>query len=151
MDKIAYEYLDIHTGAAPSPLDTAHTADRIARHRRGGWCFQLCGAFASLLTSLGFDVSMHRATVRHSPDEVGAGPPVESSRAALDELNHLAVLVHFDRGTPEASSYLADVGLGDYAFSAMRLEDGPYEEPPFRYAIERTGYGWRFRECTTVC
>ena len=33
----------------------------------------------------------------------------------------------------------------------MRLEHGPYEEPPFRYAIERTSYGWRFRESTTVC
>lgn len=145
VDRVAYEDLDIHLGRAPSSLDPEHTASRIALEGRGGYCFQLGGAFASLLTSLGFIVSMHRASVRNTLGEDGAGPPVEGSPEALQELNHLAVVVRFssqDGGTDRL--YLADVGLGDGPCQAMPLEEGRFDDGYFQYSIERIACGWRF-------
>ena len=45
VDRVAYENLDIHMGRPPDSLEPAHTAARIAGGR-GGYCFQLGGAFA---------------------------------------------------------------------------------------------------------
>ena len=148
VDRVAYEDLDIHLGRPPSSLEPEHTAARVALDGRGGYCFQLGGAFASLLASLGFDVSMHRATVRNALSDVGAGPPVESSPEALEELNHLAVVVHFQtNGSDHDASeelYLADVGLGDGPCRAVPLIEGRYDEASFEYKVEATASGWRF-------
>ena len=140
IERVTYEYLDIPMGVPPSSLDPRHTASRVAYQQRGGWCFQLCGAFASLLTTLGFRVTMHRATVRHSPDDNGAGAPVAHSPAALAQLNHLAVCVHLKEGR-----FLADVGLGDYAHGALKLEAGEAIAQPFKYAVEETEFGFRLQ------
>lgn len=140
IEKVSYEYLDIPMGLPPSSIDPRETARRIAYQDRGGWCFQLCGAFASLLTSLGFTVTMHRATVRHSPGDDGAGAPVEHNPAALAELNHLAVCVHLAK-----AQYLADVGLGDYVHGVLKLEPGEVVAEPFRYAVEKTDFGFRLQ------
>ena len=138
VDRVAYENLDIHMGRPADSLEPAHTAARIAHGGRGGYCFQLGGAFASLLASLGFEVSVHRATVRDDPAEMGAGPPVADSPEALAELNHLAVVVHFADGL-----WLADVGLGDGPSKAVRLADShTHSEPPFSYKVEQQPYGW---------
>lgn len=50
--------------------------------RRGGYCFVLVDAFAALLTSLGFVVSLHTAGVGESP------------LAAEKWGNHIVLLVH---------------------------------------------------------
>ena len=95
---------------------------------------------ASLLASLGFEVSVHRATVRDDPAEMGAGPPVADSPEALAELNHLAVVVHL-----AGQLWLADVGLGDGPSKAVRLADShTHSEPPFSYKVEQQPHGWRF-------
>ena len=59
---------------------------------RGGWCFELNGAFGALLQSLGFRVDLVGAKVL-----LGTEPPVP---------DHLALIVHLDR------RYLVDVGFG---------------------------------------
>ena len=145
VDRVAYENLDIHMGRPPDSLEPAHTADRIARGGRGGYCFQLGGAFASLLASLGFEVSVHRATVRDDPAEMGAGPPVADSPEALAELNHLAVVVRLVGADGAEGLWLADVGLGDGPSKAVRLADShTHSEPPFSYKVEQQPHGWRF-------
>ena len=144
VDRVAYEDLDIHLGRPPSSLDPEQTASRIALEGRGGYCFQMGGAFASLLVSLGFDVSMHRATVRNALDEDGAGPPIAESAEALEELNHLAVVVRLHSKDAAHDLYLADVGLGDGPCQAVPLTHGSFGDGNFVYKMEATDYGWRF-------
>ena len=144
VDRIAYEDLDIHLARSLSSLQPRETAACVALEGRGGYCFQLGGAFASLLATLGFDVFVHRATVRNSLEDEGAGPPLLSNPAGVLELNHLAVIVRFERAHGADLLYLADVGLGDGPSSPVPLIEGPYDESPFSYAIEKKPWGWRF-------
>ena len=85
---------------------------------RGGWCFELNGAFGALLRSLGFRVDLVGAKVL-----LGTEPPVA---------DHLALIVHLDR------RYLVDVGFGvsftrplDLGSSEVAVEDhGRYRLVP---------------------
>src|SRR3989442_6922162 len=54
---IPFENLDIHLHK-PIILNEAALYDKIVKHRRGGFCYELNGSFASLLKKLGFKVSM---------------------------------------------------------------------------------------------
>lgn len=93
-----------HLGAVP--FENLHVFHRrgVAVHEawsvtkvlegRGGWCFELNGAFSALLTALGFRVDRLAATVLFDPE-----PPAEP--------DHLTLLVHLDH------RYLVDVGFGD--------------------------------------
>ena len=71
---------------------------------RGGWCFELNGAFATLLEELGFAVQWLGATVL-------LGEP-------SGEPDHLTIRVDLDR------PYLVDVGFGDSFMRPLPL-DGP--------------------------
>lgn len=62
VERVPYENLDIHLGR-PTGIDAAGCVDRIVRGR-GGYCFHLNGAFAALLTALGYEVALHRAGCR---------------------------------------------------------------------------------------
>ena len=71
---------------------------KIVARGRGGWCFELNGAFASLLEALGYQVTRFAATVL-LPTSTGSGPsPIPT---------HLTLQVDLDR------PYLVDVGFGD--------------------------------------
>ena len=99
-DFIAYENLGMHQAEPPSlpPLDPLASATRICEGRRGGYCFLLVDAYAALLTTLGFTVSLHVGGV-------GEDPLPENKWG-----NHVVLLVH---GLPEADYFVSDVGLGD--------------------------------------
>jgi N-hydroxyarylamine O-acetyltransferase len=73
-------------------VDTAWSIPKVLSGR-GGWCFELNGAFASLLSEIGFTV-----------DRVPAS--VLLSEASSDGADHLALIVHLDQ------PYLVDVGFG---------------------------------------
>jgi N-hydroxyarylamine O-acetyltransferase len=68
---------------------------KIVELRRGGFCYELNGAFAALLRAIGFQVTLLSARV---PRENGGDGP---------EFDHLALRIDLDR------SWLADVGFGD--------------------------------------
>jgi len=53
---VPYENLDILAGI-PLKLDTESLYEKIVVRRRGGYCFELNGAFGALLRGLGFDVT----------------------------------------------------------------------------------------------
>ena len=125
IDRVAYEDFDIHLGLPPSSLDPLDTAARIARHHRGGYCFQLNGALASLLATLGFQARMYRATVRSAG--VDGGPPLEADTGSIAELNHAVIVVSGLIDCPD-QQYVADAGLGDGPSSPIRLAAG--EEMP---------------------
>ena len=59
---VPFENLSIHL-AEPVSLDERDLIDKIVRRRRGGFCYELNGAFALLLEALGAQVSRVAARV----------------------------------------------------------------------------------------
>ena len=59
---VPFENLDIHLGRSII-LDTDAIVGKIVDDRRGGFCYELNGAFAALLASLGYSVTLHEARV----------------------------------------------------------------------------------------
>jgi len=82
---VPFENLSIHL-AEPISLAPADLLDKIVVRGRGGFCYELNGAFALLLEALGAQVRRVAARV-HSQD--GLGPPFD----------HLALVV----GLPDGS------------------------------------------------
>jgi len=91
---IPFENLDIHLHK-PIILNEAALYDKIVKHRRGGFCYELNGSFASLLKKLGFKVSMLSARVARKGG--GFSP----------DFDHMTLLVQLKE------PWLADVGFGD--------------------------------------
>lgn len=73
--------------------DDQWTYDKVVRQGRGGWCFEVNGAFAQLLEDLGFEVRrLAAAVLLAGPNEV---------------VDHLTLEVTLDQ------PYLVEVGFGD--------------------------------------
>jgi N-hydroxyarylamine O-acetyltransferase len=101
---VPFENLSIHLGE-PIVLEEAVLVDKLVERHRGGFCYELNGAFAALLAALGYQVTLLGARV-HTPD--GLGPPFD----------HLALRV--DTDTTE--SWLVDVGFGSFSHRPLRLD-----------------------------
>src|SRR5690348_5106627 len=67
---IPFENLDIHI-QRPIILSEAAFYNKIIKHRRGGFCYELNGSFAALLTKLGFNVSMLSSRVERKGGSFG--------------------------------------------------------------------------------
>lgn len=104
------------------PVSTAieWSVPKIVEEGRGGWCFELNGAFAALLSGLGFSVKRLAATVLHgSPSQIPT---------------HLTVEVGLDR------PYLVDVGFGDSFIRPLPLDSpGPHDGGTGAYAFAVDG------------
>lgn len=87
-------------------LDREAFIRKIVQDRRGGFCYELNGAFAALLEALGFDVTLLSGRV---PTAQGTPGP---------EYDHLALRVDLDE------PWLADVGFGDSFLDPLRLKVG---------------------------
>jgi N-hydroxyarylamine O-acetyltransferase len=123
---VPFENLDIGL-SRPIVLDEEMIFDKIVRRRRGGFCYELNGLFATLLRSLGFRVTLLSAAVRRSgANEPSFGP----------EFDHLALRVDLDE------PWLTDVGFGDGFLHPLQLAteveqiDGGRERPIVRSAPE---------------
>lgn len=101
---VPFENLSIHYGE-PIVLDEEALFDKVVRRRRGGFCYELNGLFATLLHALGFNVAMLSAGVVNVAGEVSP------------EFDHMTLLVHLDQ------SWLADVGFGDLFREPLLLEE----------------------------
>ncbi len=77
----------------PVSTSAAWSIDKIVNGGRGGWCFELNGAFGELLSALGFNVI-----------RLGAAVLLDGPNTMID---HLALEVGLDR------PYLVDVGFGN--------------------------------------
>ena len=94
---VPFENLGIHLGEE-IVLDEDLLVDKIVNRGRGGFCYELNGAFAALLKALGYDVQLLSAKVFND----GAyGPPFD----------HLALRV---------GDALVDVGITDIAAERAR-------------------------------
>jgi len=91
---VPFENLDIPL-RTPIRLELELLYDKIVTRRRGGFCYELNGLFAALLTTLGFNVQMLSARVRR--EDGGFGP----------EFDHMLLKVQLE------GPWLADVGFGD--------------------------------------
>ncbi len=120
---IPFENLDIHLGRRIILSDSAFH-EKIIRRHRGGFCYELNGSFAALLTSLGFDVRMLSARV------------ARKSGSFNPEFDHMALLVKLkDR-------WLVDVGFGDSFREPKRLDfEGPQTDDGRVYRISRGAGG----------
>ena len=111
-----FENLDIWLGRKIT-CDLDRFFHKIVRLRRGGFCYELNGAFAALLREVGFQVTLLSARVAR---EDGSASP---------EFDHMALRVDLDE------PWLADVGFGDSFLEPLRLIP----------EIEQEQYGQRFR------
>lgn len=133
-ERVPYETMWIHGGERWT-TDPHAAAHRIARERRGGYCYHLNGAFGLLLRSLGYEVRRHCGGV-HGPDG-----PTEDARG-----NHLVLSVDAlpSDDNPTGRWYL-DVGLGDALHEPIPLRPGTFRQGAFTLVIEQVdagGTGW---------
>jgi N-hydroxyarylamine O-acetyltransferase len=99
---VPFENLDIGLGRE-IVLDPERFVEKIVSRRRGGFCYELNGAFAALLAALGFRVTLLSARVA---DEQGI---------TSQEFDHLTLRVDLEE------PWLADVGFGDNFLEPLRL------------------------------
>jgi N-hydroxyarylamine O-acetyltransferase len=107
---VPFENLSIHLGE-PITLDPDLLVEKIVERRRGGFCYELNGAFASLLDALGYDVALLAARVI---TPTGLGPPYD----------HMCLRVDLDE------PWLADVGFGKFATRPLRLSSRDEQQDP---------------------
>jgi len=122
---VPFENLSIHLGE-PIVLNQADLVTKVVGRRRGGFCYELNGAFAGLLTALGFTVSLLSARVFGADQR--PGPPFD----------HLTLRVDL------AEPWLVDVGFGRFAMAPLRLSSAEDQADPsgtFRVADSPSGHG----------
>jgi N-hydroxyarylamine O-acetyltransferase len=102
---VPFENLDIALGRKILCDENAFIR-KIVERRRGGFCYELNGAFAGLLRAIGFQVTLLSARV---PREDGSDSP---------EFDHLALRIDLDE------PWLADVGFGDSFLDPLELVSG---------------------------
>ncbi len=110
---VPFENLSIHLGQ-PISLTDADLLSKIVAQRRGGFCYELNGAFGLLLEALGFEVQRVAARVYGAG---GLGPPFD----------HMALVV---RPADGSGPWLADVGFGAHSTHPLLLEDGGEQRDP---------------------
>jgi len=119
---VPFENLSIHLGE-PIVLDEAAVVDKLVDRRRGGFCYELNGAFALLLRALGYDVSLLAARVF---DHDALSPPFD----------HLVLRVTL------TSPWLVDVGFGDHSLGPLAVDDpGPQQDPAGVFEVTETPGG----------
>src|SRR2546421_2817515 len=111
---VPFENLSIHL-AEPISLDEGDLVDKIVRRRRGGFCYELNGAFALLLEALGARVS--RVAARVYGEAGRLSPPFD----------HLALIVRLADGS---GPWLADVGFGSHSDYPLLLEARDDQDDP---------------------
>src|SRR5690348_807964 len=110
---VPFENLSIHLGE-PIRLAEPDLLDKVIGRRRGGFCYELNGAFAFLLSALGFEVERVAARVYGG---TSLGPPFD----------HMALVV---RAADGSGPWLADVGFGSHSTYPLLLDDSAEQPDP---------------------
>ncbi|MFF8030864.1 arylamine N-acetyltransferase [Streptomyces sp. NPDC016626] len=120
---VPFENLSIHLGEE-IVLDEKRLVDKVVRARRGGFCYELNGAFGALLAALGYDVTLLAARV------YGAG-----GRPGIP-YDHLALRVR----TVDGGDRLADVGFGSHFHLPLVFgERGEQKDPGGVFRVAEAG------------
>jgi N-hydroxyarylamine O-acetyltransferase len=123
LENVPFENLDIWR-SRPILMDENSFIRKIVEENRGGFCYELNGAFAALLRALGFGVTLISARVANASGEMSP------------EFDHLALRIDLDE------AWLADVGFGDLFADPLLLQSGTEQQQDvntFRIS-ERSGF-----------
>ncbi|WP_240434982.1 arylamine N-acetyltransferase [Streptomyces sp. YIM 130001] len=121
---VPFENLSIHLGEDIVLTDEALVAKIVDRHR-GGFCYELNGAFAALLRSLGYRVTLLQARVYDEHGELGI------------PYDHLALRVDTADGV-----WLADVGFGAHSLYPLAFDEpGDQKDPGGVFRIAQASNG----------
>lgn len=101
LSAVAFENLDVYAGREVR-TDLEWSLAKVVERGRGGWCFEVNGAFSGLLEQLGFPVKRLLATVLLQPSS--------------EVPSHMTLEVNLDQ------PYLVDVGFGDSFIRPLILE-----------------------------
>ncbi|MDI3406387.1 arylamine N-acetyltransferase family protein [Streptomyces cavernicola] len=116
---VPFENLSIHLGE-DIVLEREALVAKIVDARRGGFCYELNGAFGALLSALGYEVTLLQARVYG--DEGRLGIPYD----------HMALRVEAQGGP-----LLVDVGFGAHSHYPLELENrGEQHDPGGVFRIE---------------
>ncbi|MET7942289.1 arylamine N-acetyltransferase [Streptomyces sp. NPDC005302] len=120
---VPFENLSIHLGEE-IVLDEKRLLDKLVGARRGGFCYELNGAFGALLSSLGFDVTLLAARVYG--DDGKPGIPYD----------HLALRVR----TVDGGDWITDVGFGAHSHYPLAFgERGEQRDPAGVFGVVESG------------
>lgn len=111
---VPFENLSIHLGE-DIVLEEGALLDKVVGAHRGGFCYELNGAFAVLLRALGFRVALAQARVHGDGGLLGI------------PYDHMALRVGTDDGD---GPWLVDVGFGDHAEYPLALDDRTDQKDP---------------------
>ncbi len=106
---VPFENLDIGL-RREIPCDEDAAVRKIVTRKRGGFCYEMNGAFGALLREMGFHITLLSARVAR--EDGSEGP----------EFDHLTLRVDLEE------LWLADVGFGESFLDPLRLEIGLEQE-----------------------
>lgn len=122
---VPFENLSVHLGEDIELTEDSLVA-KVVGARRGGFCYELNGAFAALLTALGFEVTLLQARVYDAEGHPGI------------PYDHLALRVR----TGDGGDWLADVGFGTHSHFPLAFgERGAQPDPGGTFRIDETPEG----------
>ncbi|CAM5416141.1 arylamine N-acetyltransferase family protein [Streptomyces aurantiogriseus] len=123
LQTVPFENLSIHLGEE-IVLEEQRLVEKVVEARRGGFCYELNGAFGALLRTLGFDVTLLAGRVYGEKGRLGI------------PYDHLALLVR----TVDAGEWLADVGFGAHSHYPLQWEyRGEQRDPGGLFRIVEAG------------
>ncbi|MET8242988.1 arylamine N-acetyltransferase [Streptomyces sp. NPDC005202] len=123
LQTVPFENLSVHVGEE-IVLEEKRLLDKVVGAHRGGFCYELNGAFGALLAALGFDVTLLAARVYGEEGRLGI------------PYDHLALRVR----TVDGGDWLADVGFGAFSHSPLAFgERGEQAEPGGTFRIVEAG------------
>ncbi|MEU1180478.1 arylamine N-acetyltransferase [Streptomyces sp. NPDC005820] len=110
---VPFENLSVQLGER-IVLEERRLVEKVVEERRGGFCYELNGAFGALLAALGFEVTFLAARV--CGDQGRLGIPYD----------HMALRV----GPADGGAWLADVGFGAHSHYPLRWADRGEQKDP---------------------
>lgn len=123
LQTVPFENLSVHRGEE-IVLEEKRLLDKVVGARRGGFCYELNGAFGALLGALGFDVTLLAARVHAKEGKLGI------------PYDHMALKVR----TVDGGTWLADVGFGAHSHHPLAFEArGEQEDPAGVFRIVEAG------------
>ncbi|GLW45698.1 N-hydroxyarylamine O-acetyltransferase [Streptomyces sp. NBRC 14336] len=120
---VPFENLSIHLGEE-IVLEEERLLEKLVGARRGGFCYELNGAFGALLAALGYEVALLAGRVYGGDGRLGI------------PYDHLALRVRTDDG----GEWLADVGFGAHShYPLVFRERGEQKDPGGVFRIVAAG------------
>lgn len=123
LQTVPFENLSIHLGEE-IVLEEKRLLEKVTGAGRGGFCYELNGAFGALLTALGFDVTLLAARVHGKEGRLGI------------PYDHMTLEVR----TVDGGAWLADVGFGAHSHYPLAFEArGEQVDPAGVFRIVEAG------------